>query len=226
MAEERPETSEPNAGTLPSATSLPGHSDEPPKGIFAMGVSILWGVLAFAFGFEAVVNFNDWLRPTGSTQNAIIAGIDLVLCFCLGVLAVILWKARDWLPRRVADSAIALSTNPSIWVAVALVILILSVRPQLQIQKAVPTADEIAAAVARALPTKITLPSSPGQPASPSTIVIEATKNLPSADRERLADALYDIGQLLDRAAKLSDAAAREVFQIRKRCLWRTKADI
>jgi hypothetical protein len=78
---------------------LPGHSDEPPKGMFAMGVAILWAVLAFAFGFEAVVNINDWLRPAGGTPDAILAGVDLVLCFALGVLAVILWKARDWLPK-------------------------------------------------------------------------------------------------------------------------------
>jgi hypothetical protein len=133
---------------------LPGHSDEPPKGMFAMGVAILWAVLAFAFGFEAVVNINDWLRPAGGTPDAILAGVDLVLCFALGILAVILWKARDWLPKQVADSAIAVSTNPSAWVAVALVILIISALPQLlQPQKASPTADEIANAVVRAMPS-------------------------------------------------------------------------
>ena len=122
---------------------LPGHSDEPPKGMFAMGVAILWAVLAFAFGFEAVVNINDWLRPAGGTPDAILAGVDLVLCFALGILAVILWKARDWLPKQVADSAIAVSTNPSAWVAVALVILIISALPQLlQPQKASPTATK------------------------------------------------------------------------------------
>jgi len=67
---------------------------------------------------------------------------------------VILWKARDWLPKQVADSAIAVSTNPSAWVAVALVILIISALPQLlQPQKASPTADEIANAVVRAMPS-------------------------------------------------------------------------
>jgi hypothetical protein len=218
MAEGQPERSEPNAGTSLSAAPLPGHGDEPPKGVFAMAVSILWGVLAFGFGFEAVVNFNDWLRPAGSTQDAIIAGVDLILCFALGVLAVILWKARDWLPRRVADSAIAVSTNPSVWVAVALVILILSALPQLRLQpqKAAPTADEIATAVARALPKEIILSPTVSQShaANPSISAIEATKNLSSADHERLANALYDVSQLLERAVKLSDDATGEIFQI------------
>ena len=106
--------------------SLPGHSDEPPKGVFAMAVSILWGVLAFAFGFESVVNFNEWLHPNGSAQDAVIAGVDLVLCFALGILAVTLWKARTWLPHRAANSAIAVSTNPFVWVAVSLIMLIIS----------------------------------------------------------------------------------------------------
>jgi hypothetical protein len=136
---------------------LPGHSDEPPKGVFAMAVAILWGVLAFATGFEAVVNFNAWLRPGGDTQDAIIAGVDLVLCFALGILAVILWKARGWFPKRVAYSAIAVSTSPSVWVAVVLVILVISALPQLQLrsQKVDQTPDEIAAAVVRALPKEI-----------------------------------------------------------------------
>jgi hypothetical protein len=43
---------------------------------------------------------------------------------------------------------------------------------------------------------------------------IEATKHLSYVDRERLADALYDVSQLFDRAIKLSDDATGEVFQI------------
>ncbi len=48
---------------------LPGHSDEPPKGMFAMGVAILWAVLAFAFGFEAVVNINDCCDQRAALQT-------------------------------------------------------------------------------------------------------------------------------------------------------------
>jgi hypothetical protein len=129
--------------TATPQAALPGHTDEPPRGIFTMAVSILWGVLAFAFGFEAVVNFNDWMRPAGTAQDAAIAGIDIVSCVALGIFAVILWKAKDWLPKRVADSAIAVSTNPSIWVAVALVLLIISTLPQLRLYGISPIAKDI-----------------------------------------------------------------------------------
>src|SRR5271169_2215465 len=145
---------------------LPGHSDEPPKGVFAMGISILWGVLAFACGFEAVVNFNGWLA-TGSIQNVIIAAVDLVLCFALGLLAVILWQRREWLPQRAAESARAISVNPSVWVAVVLVMLIISAPPQLRQSASAPTAEEIAKAVVRELPPNKT--TSPPQQAALQT---------------------------------------------------------
>jgi hypothetical protein len=138
---------------LPSApvsgAPLPGHSDEPPEGVFAMAVSILWGVLAFACGFESVVYFNAWMG-SGNIQDAVIAGIDLFLCFALGMLAVILWKRRNWLPQSVAASAAAVAANPTIWVAVVLVMLIISGLPRLQTPQ-IP-AEEIAAAVVRQMP--------------------------------------------------------------------------
>jgi hypothetical protein len=181
----------------------PGHSDEPPKGVFAMAIAILWGVLAFAFGFEAVVNFNNWLRPLGDTQDAIIAAVDLILCFALGVLAVILWKARDWLPRRVAESAIAVSTNPSVWVAVALVILIISALPQLRLppEKAIPTADEIAKAVIRELPA--TVPSAPAAAPASSQVSAPPQSQRPSkvysqSEKEDLRNAMRELLKIVD----------------------------
>jgi len=54
----------------------------------------------------------------------------------------------------------------------------------------------------------------PSQAANPPDHALEATRALAPADRERLAAALYDTAQLLDRAVKLSDDASREVFQI------------
>jgi len=51
-------------------------------------------------------------------------------------------------------------------------------------------------------------------PSGPLDAALEATKHLPSVDRERLADALYDFSKLFDRANKLSDNASRVVFQI------------
>jgi uncharacterized membrane protein YciS (DUF1049 family) len=109
----------PESSLSPTPAPLPGHGDEPPKTHFAMFIAFLWAVLALGFGLEAVVHFNGWLA-TGSTQEAGIASIDIIFGLALGALAVSLWLRKDWLPQRVTRAAIAVSTNPTVWVAVAL----------------------------------------------------------------------------------------------------------
>ncbi|HEV2188963.1 MAG TPA: hypothetical protein VGR70_17270 [Stellaceae bacterium] len=135
---------EPMPSSLPSDASLPGHGDEPPTGFFAMSVAILWAVLAFACGFEAIVYFNSWI-VSRNFQDALVSGVDLVLCFALGGIALTLWQRREWLPQRIAEAARAVALNPAVWVAVVLIIL----APQIWSQKIAATSstDEIAKAV-------------------------------------------------------------------------------
>ncbi len=168
---------------------LPGHSDEPPKGIFTMAVSILWGVLAFACGFESVVSFNAWMASR-SLQDAVISVIDLVLCFALGALAVTLWKRKEWLPQRVSASAKAVAANPVVWVAVVLVMLVISARNQPQL-----SADDIAKAVAAQLR------GSPSTPAPAATVPQNMPPTLPQKpypqiDREHLAKIFSDLSDM------------------------------
>jgi hypothetical protein len=158
------QSSEPSP-SITGAASLPGHADESPRTYFTMFVAFLWGVLALGFGLEAVVHFNGWLA-TRSTQEAGIAGVDVILGLFLGMVAVSLWLRKDWLPQRVTSAAIAVSTNPTVWVAVALVVLIISARPM-----TTPpiSADDIARSVVAALQGINT--------AAPKTDRVEFVKN-------------------------------------------------
>jgi hypothetical protein len=120
---------------------LPSH-EEIPTGFFALFIAILWAVIAFAFGFEVVVTFNDWLLR-GDKAAIAVAGMDIVLCFAFAAIALVLWKRRDWLPERFAQTAIAVATNAYAWVAVSLVTLVVLSLPHLigVVRISAPTAN-------------------------------------------------------------------------------------
>ena len=94
-----------------------------PEGWLSLSVAILWVIFAFAFGFEAVVNFNDWLLGHGPSY-AVVAGIDALLCVFIAVIALVLWRGRILLPAGFVASANRAAGSASVWTAVLIVLLV------------------------------------------------------------------------------------------------------
>ena len=115
------------------SASLPGH-DELPSNWFFLAVSILWAIFSFAFGFEAVVNFDGWLIE-GKTWVGAVSLIDLVGCLFTASLALILWKRKEWLPKKFAETSADAATNAYVWFGVLGLTVIVSLLPRVVIRE-------------------------------------------------------------------------------------------
>lgn len=127
-----------------------------PEGWRSLGVSILFGIFAFAFGFEAVVNFNDWLLGQGPSYLAVSIA-DAAVCLVLSAVALIAWKGREILPAKVIHSLSTVANNGFVWLGSLLAIFIILAMPNFithiglpssPILGTVPSASEIASQVA------------------------------------------------------------------------------
>jgi hypothetical protein len=94
-----------------------------PEGWRSLLVAILWVIFAFAFGHEAVVNFNDWLLGHGPSYE-FVATFDALICLLVSGIALLLWKGRGILPARFLVSANNAAENAYVWITVLLVIFV------------------------------------------------------------------------------------------------------
>jgi hypothetical protein len=124
-----------------------------PENWRSLGVSILFGIFAFAFGFEAVVNLNSGLLGEGAAYY-FVAVADAVMCLFLAAIALLILRGRAVLPAALFSSAQRISQNAYIWVGSIIAIFIVLALPHLlsQISALVvasksPTAAEIAALI-------------------------------------------------------------------------------
>jgi hypothetical protein len=111
-------------GSTDPIEALPSH-DEIPSSWFFLIVSGLWSVFAFAFGFETVVNLDGWLID-GKSWVGVVALLDLAGFLFTASMAFMLWKRREWLPKRIAETSAAAATNTYVWIGVFVLVLIIS----------------------------------------------------------------------------------------------------
>ena len=126
-----------------------------PNNFIDLVPAILFGIFAFAFGFEAVVAIN--------VGQLLLCLGDIAACLVLAAAAVVWLKHKEWLPQKLVSTTISFVTDWR-WLFAAFVVLLMAsaISPYVEQQRwpfapqfaslLGPTADEVAEAVVHKLP--------------------------------------------------------------------------